>query len=92
VKPEERWREIRRQEDEHRLPAPEAAGGGSERNAEEARELEAAGWERRGDGPKAIWRKPEGGHWWVHYQALVELRKERFDARVGHAKPGKDEG
>jgi hypothetical protein len=62
----------------------------SERAAKEIRELEAAGWERRGRGPKAIWRRPEGGHWWAHHQALFELRKERFDARVGHAKPEAD--
>lgn len=54
VMPEEMWREIRRQKDEHRRLAPEVAGGGTERHAEEARELETTGWERRGDGPKAI--------------------------------------
>ncbi len=54
----------------------------------EARELEAAGWGRRGEGPKAIWRRPEGGRWLAHYQALIELRRERFAAGKGPAKPG----
>jgi hypothetical protein len=62
----------------------------SGREAKEVRELEAVGWERRGLGPKAIWRGPEGGRWWVHHQVLIELRKERFDARVGPAAPGVD--
>ena len=76
--PKEVEREVRRLEDE-RL-----------RHAEEARELEAAGWKRRGDGPKAIWRRPEGGRWYAHYQVLDILRKERLDARVGPAAPGVD--
>ncbi len=44
-------REVRRLKDERlRLAteAAEAAGGARERHAEEARELEAAGWGRRG--------------------------------------------
>jgi hypothetical protein len=56
--------------------------------AKEVRELEAAGWERKGPGSKAIWRCPKGGRWWAHHQALVEMRRERFDARVGPAAPG----
>ena len=48
----------------------------SERIADERRELEAAGWESRGEGSKAIWRRPEGGRWYAHYQALATLRKE----------------
>jgi hypothetical protein len=41
-------REVRRLKDERLRLATEAAGGARERHAEEARELEAAGWERRG--------------------------------------------
>jgi len=68
--PDEVRREVDRLRDERLrgAPAPKAA--------DEARVLEAAGWERRGEGPKAIWRKPGGGRWWPHYQALVELRRE----------------
>jgi hypothetical protein len=64
----------------------------SERVAKETRELLEAGWEQRDAGPKAIWCGPGSGRWTSRYQALIELRKERFDARVGHAKPGEDEG
>ncbi len=81
-KPGEVEREVRRLKDERRRLATEAAGGASERRAEEARELEAAGWARRGDGPKAIWRRPEGGRGWVPDQAYCELRGE------GPAAPG----
>ena len=49
----------------------------TDRDADEVRELEAAGWEQRGSGPRSIWRGPEGGRWWAHYQALIELRRER---------------
>ena len=49
-----------------------------DREAEETRELEAAGWEQRGRGPTAIWRRPCGGRWTSRYQALFELRKYRF--------------
>jgi hypothetical protein len=59
-----------------------------DREADEVRELEAAGWERRGSGPRSVWRRPEGGRWWVHYQALIELRRERLAAGKGPAKPG----
>lgn len=62
----------------------------SERTAKETRELLEAGWEQRGTGPKAIWRGPEGGHWFVHYQALIKLRREGFAARVGPTVPGED--
>ncbi len=51
------------------------------RMADVRREDEAAGWESRGKGPKAIWRRPEGGRWLAHYQALAALRKEREDER-----------
>lgn len=79
---EEIRQEIRRLERERLRLDPEAA------NAGEVRELEAAGWEQRGDGPKAIWRRPEGGRWWVHYQALIELRRARFGDEDGSAAPG----
>ena len=42
----------------------------------ERRELEAAGWEAKGRGPKTIWRSPGDGHWYAHYQAVVMLDKE----------------
>jgi hypothetical protein len=86
--PEEVEREVRRLRDERLRLATEAAGGASERHAEEARELEAAGWERRGEGPKAIWRKPGGGRWWPHYQAVLELRRERLASEAGPEWPG----
>jgi hypothetical protein len=57
--------------------------GVTEQNAEERRELELAGWESRGEGSKAIWRRPEGGRWYARYQALAALRKEREDERLG---------
>jgi hypothetical protein len=88
--PKEVRREVDRSEEERLRGASEAAGGSSERHAEGTRELEAAGWERRGDGPKAIWRRPEGDRWYAHYQVLEILRKERLDARVGPAAPGED--
>jgi hypothetical protein len=83
--PKEVEREVRRLRDERLRLATEAAGGASERHAEEARELEAAGWERKGGGAKAIWHKPDGGRWFAHYQALIELRRERLAAE-GDAK------
>jgi hypothetical protein len=55
--------------------------GGDERT-EAVRELEAAGWERRGEGPKAIWRRPEGGRWYAQYQALKMLRGKTLDERL----------
>ena len=62
----------------------------SERAAKETRELLEAGWEQEGTGPKAIWRRPCGGRWTSRYQALIELRRERFDAGVGPAAPEED--
>jgi len=54
----------------------------------ETRELEAADWERRGEGPKAIWRRPGGGSWTAHHQAYKEMRREKSAAGNGSAKPG----
>ncbi|CAA9520942.1 MAG: hypothetical protein AVDCRST_MAG05-3610 [uncultured Rubrobacteraceae bacterium] len=60
-----------------------------ERDARETRKLEAAGWERRGEGPKAIWRRTRGDRWIAHHLALHELRRERPDAGEGSAEaPG----
>ena len=87
MKSEEMRREAKRLRDERLRLATGAADGASELHAEEARELEAAGWERRGDGPKALWRRPEGGRWWVHYQALTELRRDGPDAGEGDRDP-----
>jgi hypothetical protein len=53
----------------------------SDRIADEHRELEAAGWEPKGEGPKAIWHRPEDGRWYAHYQALATLRKEALGTR-----------
>ena len=63
----------------------------SERVADERRELEAAGWEPRGEGSKTIWRRPEGGRWYAHYQALAALREERFGEQVSERMSNKDE-
>jgi hypothetical protein len=52
-------REVRRLKDERLRLATGAAGGASERRAEEARELEAAGWERRGEGPRQSGAAPK---------------------------------
>ncbi len=60
----------------------------SERAAKEVRELEAAGWEQRESGPKSLWRRSEGGRWWAHHQALIELRRGRFGD--GPAAPDED--
>ena len=46
------------------------------RAAAERRELEAAGWEPKGRGPKTIWRNPVDGRWYAHYQAVDKLHKE----------------
>ena len=59
------------------------------RDAEETRELLEAGWEERGTGPKAIWRGPGGGRWYARYQALIELRRQRF-AGEGTTTPSGD--
>ena len=87
--PGEVRREVDRMEDERLRLDPGSAGGVSERDAAEVRELEAAGWERRGEGPKRIWRGPGGGRWWPHYQALIELRRERFEVSSGPVPPGR---
>jgi len=50
-----------------------------ERRETERRELEAAGWEPKGRGFKAVWRAPSGGRWYVHYQAVIALRKARSE-------------
>ena len=60
-----------------------------ERDAQETRKLEAAGWERRGEGTKAIWRRPGGDRWIAHHLALHELRRVGPDAGEGPAEaPG----
>ena len=51
-----------------------------ERWENERRELEAAGWEPKGRGPKTVWRNPSSGHWYAHRQAVIMLRKEDWDA------------
>ena len=56
--------------------------------ADERRELEAADWEPRGEGSKTIWRRPEGGRWYAHYQALATLRKEALGTREEPTTPG----
>ncbi len=56
-----------------------------DRGADETRKLEAAGWEQRGEGPRAILRNPKDGRWYAHYQALDKLRKERFPTPGGGA-------
>ncbi len=61
-----------------------------DREADEPRELEAAGWEQRGRGPTAIWRRPGSGRWTSRYQALFELRNERLPGE-GPIMPGGDE-
>jgi hypothetical protein len=44
---------------------------------EERRELEAAGWEPRGRGPKTLWRNPADGRWYAQYRAIIMLRRQR---------------
>ena len=62
-----------------------------ERDAQETRKLEAAGGERRGEGPKAIWRRPGGARWIARHLALLELLRERPDAGEGPAgAPGEE--
>ena len=46
------------------------------RGEAERRELEAAGWEPKGLGPKTLWRSPSDGRWYAHYQAVTMLSKE----------------
>jgi hypothetical protein len=62
----------------------------SGREAKEVRELEAAGWEQRGSGARVTLAYAPGRSLVGPHQACIELRKERFDARVGHAKPEAD--
>jgi hypothetical protein len=50
-----------------------------ERGETERRELEAAGWEPKGEGAKTIWQSPTDGRWYAHYRA-IEMQKE---AEVG---------
>jgi hypothetical protein len=57
----------------------------AERGKAERRELEAAGWESKGRGAKgrgakAVWKSPTDGHWYVHHQAVIALRKARREA------------
>jgi hypothetical protein len=47
-----------------------------ERREAERRELEAAGWEPKGNGAKTIWRSPADGRFYAHYQAVKMQRKE----------------
>ena len=51
-----------------------------ERRETERRELEAAGWEPKGRGAKALWRSPTDGHWYAHYHAVAAQRKARREA------------
>jgi len=46
-----------------------------ERRGAERRELEAAGWEPKGNGAKTIWKSPDDGRWYAHYQAVNAQRK-----------------
>ena len=82
MRPEEVRREVDRLEEERLRLDPGAKA------VEEERELLAAGWEQRGSGPRSIWRGPEGGRWWPHYQAPIELRSEGPDAGKGPANEG----
>jgi hypothetical protein len=50
------------------------------RGAAERRELEAAGWEPRGEGAKTIWRSPADGRWYAHYHAVATQSKARREA------------
>jgi hypothetical protein len=45
------------------------------RGEAERRQLEAAGWEAKGEGAKTIWRSPTDGRWYAHYQAIGMQRK-----------------
>ena len=47
-----------------------------EKRQGEARELEEAGWEPRGRGPKTLWRNPSSGQWYAHRQAVIMVRGE----------------
>ena len=77
--PGEVRREVERLRDERLRLDP------GKRDAQETRKLEAAGWEGRGEGPKAIWRRPGGARWIARHLALLELGRERPDAGEGPA-------
>lgn len=47
----------------------------SEGDAEERRELEAAGWEPQERESDTVWRNPEGGLWYPQGQAVAMLRE-----------------
>jgi hypothetical protein len=55
----------------------EVAVSEREKIEEERRELEAAGWEPRGRGPKTLWRNPADGRWYAQYMAIIMLRRQR---------------
>jgi hypothetical protein len=46
-----------------------------ERGKAERRELEAAGWDPKGRGAKAIWKSPTDGSWYAHHRAVEIHRK-----------------
>jgi hypothetical protein len=46
-----------------------------QRREAERRELEEAGWEPRGEGAKTIWKSPDDGRWYVHYEAVKMRRR-----------------
>ena len=54
-----------------------------ERGKAERRELEAAGWEPKGRGAKTIWKSPDDGRWYAHYQA-VEMMKAEISPEEEH--------
>lgn len=43
----------------------------------ERQELEAAGWEPKGQGPKTIWQSPADGSWYAHHLALQMQREKK---------------
>ena len=47
----------------------------SEHEAEEGRELEAAGWEPQEREDGTVWRNPENGLWYPQGQAIAMLRE-----------------
>jgi hypothetical protein len=56
---------------------PASPGGGDNAKWQgEARELEEAGWEPRGRGPKTLWRDPSSGKWYAHRQAMIRLHRD----------------
>jgi hypothetical protein len=54
----------------------EKRGQSIKRRDAERRELEAAGWEPKGNGAKTIWKSPDDGRWYIHYEAAKMQRKE----------------